>query len=85
MCCRRRSGFVVELRISSADANRPDADEQQTVRIIVIIICRRRLLPDGYTTCWPRSLELLQCDRNLHRQDHLLFSSTTALCYPGRL
>ena len=46
--CRRRSGFVVELRISY---------EQQTVRIIVISICRRRLLPDGSTTCRPRSLE----------------------------
>ena len=30
---------------------------EQTVRIVVISICRRRLLPDGFTTCRQRSLE----------------------------
>ena len=61
---RRRGRFVVELRIRSAVANWPEAENplRRTSdcqdKGDLDLQGRRRLLPDGSTTCRPRSIAI---------------------------
>ena len=76
-------GSVHPLRTDLRQKTR--GDEQHAVRIKVISICIRRLLPDGSTTCSPRLFSVVQVSlvfSESGRHQFLTISHSRAMAEP---